>query len=155
MPSRKTSHLFRLLQAVSAAAVIAMALASSAAARNLYVTHYDSQTVSVLDGTSNQVVGTIPIGSETGPYTLAISPDGKTAYSVNYDSGTLSAIDTATNQVVGTPIPILKNSFGIAITPDGTRAYVANNNDESVTVIDLQAKQVIGNPIDVCPSPAA
>ena len=135
---------------LAASSVTAMALAWGAAARNLYVTHYNSHTVSVVDSASNQVVNTIPIGPETGPYTLAISPDGKTAYSVNYTSGSVSAIDTATNQVVGTPIPILKSSFGIAITPDGTRAYIGNSNKDSVTVIDLQTKQVIGAPIKVC-----
>ena len=84
---------------LAASSVTAMALAWGAAARNLYVTHYNSHTVSVVDSASNQVVNTIPIGPETGPYTLAISPDGKTAYSVNYTSGSVSAIDTATNQV--------------------------------------------------------
>jgi YVTN family beta-propeller protein len=135
------------------AALLTLAIPPLASARNLYVTNYQSHTVSVLDSASNQVVATIPTGAETGPYSVAVSPDGKTAWVVNYDSGSVLSIDTATNQVVGAPIPIQKSSFGIAITPDGSRAYIANNEDESVTVLDLAARQVIGAPIQICPKP--
>jgi YVTN family beta-propeller protein len=130
------------------------ALASNATARNLYVTNENSNTVSVIDGNTNQVVGSIPTGPETGPWTVAITPDGKTAYAGNYDSGTIVAIDTATNQVVGPPITIPKSSYGLAITPDGTRGYIANGSSNTVTAIDLQARQTIGAPIEACVSPS-
>ena len=144
----------RLFCAVVVVALASAVLASSAIARSLYVTNYNSNTVSVIDGNTNQVVGSIDTGSGSGPYTLAISPDGKTVYAVNYDSGSVSTIDTATNQIVGAPITIPKFSFGIAIAPNSTRAYVSNGNDESVTVIDLQTRQSIGQ-IKVCEDPSS
>ena len=59
----------------------AAAFIPSALARSLYVTNYKSDTVSVVDGTTNQIVGPpISTGAGSGPYTIAISPDGKTAY---------------------------------------------------------------------------
>jgi YVTN family beta-propeller protein len=139
---------------LAATVLAAAAVAPSALARSLYVPNYRSDTVSVVDGTTNQIVGPpISTGAESGPYTLAITPDGTTVYVVNYDSGTVITIATSTNQVFGAPIPILKSSFGIAITPDGKRAYVANSKESSVTAIDLQTRQVIGVPIKVCEGP--
>ena len=150
------NHARLLYSVLAVAALIGALLASSAAARNIYVTNYNSDTVSVVDGNTNQVIGApIATGSESGPYTVAITPDGKTAYVVNYDSASVSAIDISLNQVIGSPIPIPKESYGIAITPDGSRAYVATNNAGSVTAIDLAAKAVIGSPIPVCPNPSS
>jgi YVTN family beta-propeller protein len=134
-------------------ALLAFAFSPSAVARSVYVTNYEAHTVSVIDSSSNQVVATIPTGDDTGPYTVAITPDGRTAWVVNYDSGTLISIDTATNQIVGAPIAIPEHSYGIAITPDGSRAYIANVQDDSVTVVDVLARQAIGTPIPLCPQP--
>jgi YVTN family beta-propeller protein len=143
----------RLLLFAISTALLASVLAPGASARSIYVTNYESQNVVVLDSATNQVVGApIDIGANTGPFTIAITPDGKTAYSVNYDAETVSAIDTATNQVVGTPIPVDSQPFGIAISPDGTRAYVSNYADDSVSVLDLQAKQALA-PIPVAEHP--
>ncbi len=137
------------------AALFACAFSSGVSARSLYVTNYDSDTVSVIDGLANQVVGPpISTGPESGPFTLAIAPDGRTVYTADYKGGSVTPIDTLTNQA-GAPIPIEKNSYGIAITPDGSRAYVANSSNGSVTAVDLAARQVIGEPIPICPNPNA
>jgi YVTN family beta-propeller protein len=148
MPAR------RLILGVLAIAASAAAVAPSAPARDLYVANYTSDSMTVIDGTTTQVVGApIPTGANTGPWMTAITPDGKTVYTVGWDSGNLIGIDTATKQVSGPSVPIGVQAWGIAITPDGTRAYIAGNG--SVTVVNLQTRQVIGAPIPVCAFPNA
>ena len=56
----------------------------------------------------------IPVGS--GPFGIAITPDGKTAYVTNYGSGTVTPIATATN-TAGMPITTGSDPYAIAITP--------------------------------------
>jgi YVTN family beta-propeller protein len=128
-------------------------VAQAASARNAYVTNSQDGSVTVLDASTNQVIGTpIPIGENTIPYSLAISPDGKTVWVLN-EAGTLVSIDTATNQLVGDPIAVPKGSHGLAITPDGTRAYLATESEDSVAVVDLRMRTT-GPPIHVGEAPS-
>lgn len=143
----------RVVLAGVAIAIALTALAPAAVGRDAYVTNYDSHTVSVLDVATGAVTAHIPTGAATGPFTVAISPNGGTAYSVNYDSGTVTAISTQTKSLVGAPIPVGENPLGIAIAPNGLRAYVANGNGESLSVLDLQTGQPVGLPIPVAGNP--
>src|SRR5262245_28594878 len=136
MGERAMSKVRVLCAALAAIALAAAAFASSALAGNLYVPNYETDNVSVIDGKTSQTVGTIQIGTDTGPWTLAIAPDGKTVYVANYDSDTISTIDTATNQVVGASIPAVPSSYGMSVTPDGTRGYLASTADSTVAAFN-------------------
>ncbi len=145
-----------LALALAAPALLIAGLPSTASARNAYVADYKSETVAVIDVTANQLVKPpLEAGVESGPYSLAITPDGVTTWVVNYDGANIASLDTATNLFIGAPIPITQFSYGFGITPDGTRAYVANNEDDTVEVVDLQARTRIGAPIPVGEGPGA
>lgn len=151
------SHRFKplVLSLVAALAVLAIT-APIAMARNAYVADYTAETVSAIDLSVPSLIGSpIPTGTDSGPFSLAIAPDGKTVYVVNYDGGSIKSLDTATNQFLGTPIPIKPGSFGFAITPDGTKAYVANSESTTVEAIDLATRTRIGTPIEVGEEPVA
>ncbi|HVQ57742.1 MAG TPA: PKD domain-containing protein [Solirubrobacterales bacterium] len=137
----------RLVLAASLALLAVALLAPAALAREVYVANTEANSVSVIDTATNRVTATIPTGPFSGPYTLAISPDGRTVYAANLDGNSVIAIGTQTKSVVGAPIPVGKDPAGIAISPDGRRAYVSNGGDGSVSVVDLQARQVVGLPI--------
>jgi YVTN family beta-propeller protein len=142
--SASSSRPGNLLLALVAVTFALALLAPAAPGRDLYTADYESNQVSVIDSaTGAQVVPPISTGPESGPYTLAISPDGGTVYAVNYNGDSVSTIDTRTKSVVGTPIPVGENPLGIAISPDGRRAVVSNQGSDDVTVIDLQARQPI------------
>jgi YVTN family beta-propeller protein len=129
-------------------AMLAMGLASMAspaeAAPFAYVTNAGSfgvtGTVSVIDTATNTVVATVTVG--TGPFGVAVTPDGKHAYVTN-GGGTVSVIDTASNTVVGTPIPVGSFPDGVAVTPDGKHAYVTNELSNNVSVIDTASNTVV------------
>ena len=115
--------------------LVALLATSPADAREAFVGNGGSESVSVFDTGTNQVVGSpIPVG--LGPFGIAITPDGGTAYVTNIDTGEVKVIDTRTKQVVGSPIMVGGGPEGIAITPDGSRAYVATNGGEKLAVID-------------------
>jgi YVTN family beta-propeller protein len=101
-----------------------------------YVTNTDSASVSVIDTTTNAIVGNpIPVGD--GPWGVVLSPDGRRAYVTNLASGSLSVIDTATNVTVSNPIPVGRGPEGLALSPNGRYAYVANSGSGTVSVIDV------------------
>src|ERR1017187_594599 len=96
-----------------------------------YVANFGSNSVSVIDTSSNTVVATVGVGSQ--PNGVAITPDGTRAYVAN-GGGDVWVIDTSSNTVVAT-VGVGSQPNGVAITPDGTRAYVANGGGD-VWVID-------------------
>ncbi|MEU6221972.1 YncE family protein, partial [Streptomyces sp. NPDC047022] len=104
-----------------------------------YVTNQNSNTVSVIDTTTNTVTATIHVGGI--PSGVAITPDGAHAYVTNQASNTVSVIDTATNTVTAT-IHVGGGPFGVAITPDGAHAYVANQGSGAAFVINTATNTV-------------
>ena len=79
-----------------------------------YVTNQGSNSVSVVDLSTNSEVTKIPVGVE--PYGIALTPDGKRAYVVNGGSGSVWAFDTSTNKLIfELKVPIVQPR-GIAIT---------------------------------------
>jgi YVTN family beta-propeller protein len=124
-----------------AALALALAAAPALAAPKAYVLNYGTDSVAVLDTATNQFVGPeIEVGS--GPYSIAITPDGKTAYELNESEESISVIDLRTNQVVGAPIELDTRPYVIAISPDGKTAYITTSTSE-VLVLDTQTNQVV------------
>jgi YVTN family beta-propeller protein len=93
-----------------------------------YVTNSGANTVTVIERSTNAIIGVIPVGSS--PYGIALTPDGARAYVTNVVSHSVSVIDIASDTVLATIDTDLLQGHsgpsGIAITPDGQRAYVAN-----------------------------
>lgn len=142
----------RLLLAVLL--VFAVAPASSALARDIYVTStgFATDNVSVIDSHSDQVVGP-PVDVGSRPRAIAITPDGKLAYVANFNDDSVSVIDTRTRKTVGAPIGVGVNPRSIAIGPSGQFAYVANQGGGTVSVIETTTNQSVGTPITVGPGP--
>lgn len=89
-------------------------------------------TMSIIRTSDNTVVGTI--FGFSGPFGIAITPDGTRAYVTNFGSNdffpygtTVSVIDLSSNTVIDT-INVGIQPAGIGITPDGRYAYVSNYN---------------------------
>jgi len=94
---------------------------------------------------ANTVVATVPVVSgsyNSGPYAVAITPNGAFAYTANAAASTVSVIDTAANSVIAT-VPVGTAPHGLAITPDGKFAYVGNEYSSTVSVIDTSTNTVV------------
>lgn len=90
-------------------------------------------SVSVVSTATNQVLGTLPVGS--GPIDVAFSPDGREAYITDYGvlvPGAVTVIDTTTlaettltpATAPSSPAPDW-NPTSVAVTPDGREVWVS------------------------------
>ena len=82
--------------------------------RCAYVMNSGSDSVSVIDTTTNTVTATVPV--EDSPVWAALTPNGRFAYVVNHGSGSVSVINTATKAVIAI-IPVETHPYGVAVTP--------------------------------------
>ena len=102
---------------------------------NVYVANNGSNSVSVIDQSTNTVVATIPVGAQ--PWGLAT--DGTVLYVANAGGGTVSVVDIATRTVAAT-IAVGAAPAGLAL--DGRTLYVADNGSASVSVVDTGSRTV-------------
>jgi len=70
----------------------------------------------------------------TGPYGVAVTPNGAYVYVVNFTTNNVKVIRTSDNTVTAT-ITVGNGPFGVAVTPDGAYVYVANYTTNNVSVI--------------------
>ena len=168
---RANNHIFIVLSLVLSMGIGLGTVTAQVVSPRAYVANSVDNTVTVIDTATNAVVATIPVS--TGPFGVAVTPDGTRAYVTNGSSPPspptlsstsvdireliqnlpgVSVIDTATNTVIAT-IPVGLVPFGVAITPDGTRAYVTNEDSNTVSVIDIATNTVVATiPVGVAPS---
>ena len=106
-------------------------------------TSMDVRRVGVIETATNTRVATIRVGGDSGPFGVAITPDGAFAYVTSGRFTSLvSVIETATNMVVAeVETGFDKRPFGIAITTDGAFVYVALDQSRQVAVIESASKQ--------------
>jgi YVTN family beta-propeller protein len=107
----------------------------------IYVANASSDTVSVINGATNTVTTTVPVGS--GPIGVGVNPSTNTIYVANSGSNNVSVVDGATNALTAT-IPVGTSPFGVGVNPSTDTIYVANIGSGSVSVID--GRQVPGVP---------
>ncbi|MFI5332679.1 MAG: beta-propeller fold lactonase family protein [Candidatus Babeliales bacterium] len=110
-----------------------------------YVTNNTGNTVSIIDLSNNTVIGIVtdPHQFLSGPFAIAINPNGTTAYVTNQTTYRVVAINLSNNTVIG-PIgdPNFNLPVGVAFTSDGSVAYVANANSDTVSIINTALNSV-------------
>jgi YVTN family beta-propeller protein len=113
----------------------------------VYAADQTSNTVSVIDPSSNKLLGVIrlgdPVPGALSPlykgqllvHGLGYSPDSKTLAVVSVGSNSVTLIDTATNKVKGT-IYVGRSPHEAFFTPDGSELWVTVRGEDYVSVID-------------------
>jgi YVTN family beta-propeller protein len=129
------------------AALLVASLATTAfpaTAATLYVTNTKSDSVSVIDTATFEVIDTIPLGKGK-PNRIAFHPGGKTAWVVYDKSHDLGVIDAESRKLVRR-VKIGGNPYNLAFSPDGRYLYVLDWSSETsrdeVIVYDLGAERV-------------
>jgi len=107
-------------------------IAEDAEGSRIYVANRGGDSVSVIDGDTKSLVGTVPVGGS--PWGIDVTPDGKRIYVANRGSGTISIIDANATEVVQT-IRVDADPIGLVVAPDGQSVYVTHSYMNSVTVI--------------------
>src|SRR6202161_1718008 len=113
----------------------------------VYAADQTSNTVSVIDPSSNTLLGLIRLGDpipgalsplypgELLVHGLGYSPDSKTLAVVSVASNSVTLIDTATNKVKG-KIYLGRSPHEAFFTPDGRELWVTLRGEDYVSVID-------------------
>jgi YVTN family beta-propeller protein len=97
------------------------------------VTNSDSNTVSVIDGSTNKVIDQVKVASK--PYGVAVNRNTNSIYVTNYFTETVSVIDGSTNKVVANvsvgsfPSPVSHN-------PITNMMYVSNLRSDTISIVN-------------------
>jgi YVTN family beta-propeller protein len=129
---------------------MARGIALSSDGRRLYITNAWSDTVSVIDTVTLQVVQTLSTGTE--PSGIVSDASGATIYVANRLSGDISVIDVKTGQETKRLLAGPGASY-LALSPDGKWIYcthiypnaasVRSQPKSEITVIDTARQQVV------------
>jgi gliding motility-associated-like protein len=103
----------------------------------LYVANSNSQSVSVVNLSTNSVVSDISVGSV--PYGMCVSPDGSKLYVANNASNTISIVNLTNNSVTTIPIG---SPQGISLSADGSILYATNSTDDQLWIINTATNAV-------------
>ncbi|MEU3186460.1 hypothetical protein ABZ707_19965 [Streptomyces sp. NPDC006923] len=131
----------------------------------VYTADQTSNTVSVIDPSSNRTLGTIKLGDQriggtlspqylgdVGVHGLAFSPDRQRLAVVSVTSNTVDIVDTTTNKVASTT-DVGRASHEGSFTADGKQFWVANRGRNTVTIVDAVHGGVVANvPVGQGPS---
>jgi YVTN family beta-propeller protein len=104
----------------------------------VYVTHFLTGSVSVIDTVDNSVTATFALSP--GLYGVAVSSDDAFIYVANQDSGFVHRID-AINGAKGISAGIGAKPYGLASSPQG-KLYAACPLDDAIEVLDASVKNV-------------
>jgi YVTN family beta-propeller protein len=110
----------------------------------VYVANFDN--VAVIDGATNTVTHTIPIGGANG-WAIKVNPNSSKVYVAGYLSNSVHVIDANSNTVINT-IPLGERLAGIAINSKTNTVYAASDlyrTGGAITVIDGSDDAVIEN----------
>lgn len=89
-----------------------------------YVADGQTNSVSIYDGSTNILKGTIATGND--PMGVAVNPVTDTIYVTNYSDGTLSVINGDSNMVTATVANLGDSPYAVAVDPITSRVYVAD-----------------------------
>jgi YVTN family beta-propeller protein len=119
----------------------------------VYAADQTSNTVSVIDPSSNKLLGVIRLGDPVPGaiqplyrgqllvHGLGFSPDSRTLAVVSIASNSVTLIDTATNKVKGI-VYVGRSPHEAFFTPDGRELWVTVRGEDYVSVIDpVQMKE--------------
>jgi YVTN family beta-propeller protein len=115
-------------------------LAVNGATNMIYVPNTTLNSVSVINGNSNQIVASIPLGA--APFAAAVNPTTNLVY-VTVPASSVVVIDGASNVVTAT-IPAT-NPLWIAVNPVTNLAYFSSTSSDSssVSVINGTNNQIV------------
>ena len=128
------------------------AMATAQTVDRVYTADQTSNTVSVIDPTSNTLLGTIPLGEDVPAalsplyhgellvHGLGFSPDHKTLAAISIGSNSVTFIDTGTNTIKG-KVYVGRSPHEAFFRPDGRELWVAVRGEDYVSVIDPVQKR--------------
>jgi YVTN family beta-propeller protein len=123
----------RMLPMLAAATLVAAPI-------RIYVTNSDDNKVSVIDPSTDKVVGEIPVSPN--PHGIVPSPDGSRFYVSSESKDVLDVIDRKTATIIRR-VPLGLRPNNVAITRDGKRVYVCIRGESWVDIVDTASLEKV------------
>ena len=108
----------------------------------VYVANESSNSVTVVDADSLQVIATIDAKNHA-THDLALSRDGRFLLATNLAPGRLSVIDTASMETVAS-VYTGARAHVVAFTNDERQAWIANIAEDNVSILDIRTLRIVG-----------
>ena len=99
---------------------------------NLYVTNDYTGNVTVINGTTNAIIGWITVGSV--PIGIAFDSSNGNLYVTNQQSNNVTIIDGNTGKTIGS-ITVGENPYGISIDSSNSKIFVNDYTSGSISII--------------------
>lgn len=116
-------------------------VASPTAAR-VFIVNSGSNSLTVLDTKTNEVLHTANLESAASPSEIAIHPNGRILYIANTALNSVTVMDASSFQTIAL-IPVERQPVALAVDPTGRKLLVANMGANTVSVIDTTQNRVI------------
>ena len=113
-----------------------------APSNRIYVANESSNTVTVIDGATFNVVGTVD-AKNYSTHDLSLTRDGRLLFATNLASGRVSVIDTVSLETVAT-IFTGGRCHVVTLTNDNRQAWVANIGEDNISIIDVANLRILG-----------
>ncbi|MBZ0299104.1 MAG: hypothetical protein K8J31_05155 [Anaerolineae bacterium] len=108
------------------------------AGETLVTVNSDSDSITLVDTTTEQVLAEIPVGAD--PRSVAITPDETQALITLRGDGALAVVDLKA-QALEKVIPVGHMPYGVVT--EGRRAFVSGLADDQIVVVDLETGAVL------------
>jgi YVTN family beta-propeller protein len=108
----------------------------------VYVANESSNTVSVIDALTFNVIGTVD-AKASSTHDLSLSRDGRWLFATNLASGRVSVIDTDGLETIAL-IPTGNRTHVVTLTNDNRHAWVANIADDNISIVDTATYRILG-----------
>jgi len=105
----------------------------------VYITNFKSNTVTVIDGNTNQQVSEIKVGRS--PYGIGINTETKMLFVALERANILSIVDTKSGDIVKEIQ--LADPYDVAVNSKTNKAYVTSDKTNTVFVIDGNQNEII------------
>lgn len=117
-------------------------VALDTATNRVFVANAAGNTVSVIDGATNNLIQTIGPAGFNSPTGIVFDPYSNTIWVTNASYGNVTPINAAT-YVAGLPVAVGNEPWGVAYNPVDHLIYVANSGSNTVSVINPVSRAVI------------
>ena len=131
-----------LLGLVAGCADMQVKEAEEAPRSRVFVANESSNSVTVVDGDSFQVIATVDARNHA-THDLAVSRDGRWLFATNLASGRLSAINTRALETVAS-IATGDRAHVVTLTNDNRQAWVANIGENTISIVDTGTFRILG-----------
>jgi YVTN family beta-propeller protein len=108
----------------------------------IYIAQEFSQTVRVINGTTNKIARELPVSGGSPIGELAFDSNTALLYVIQNDLNQIAVLETVRGDLVGT-LPLNAHYGDLAINPQTHRLYITSSLEDKVTVVDTTTHAMV------------